>query len=323
MLTFPDNPGRSHCTVRRPFMRLMPVLAAVALSSCRSADPSPVTRPTEHAVEADQLRVFSDFELSADHSLIRDLVELRGRIIGDLDLPESGTRVVVYLFDTEAEYRRYLRATYPGLPERRAYFVGTADELAVYTFWGERIREDLRHEYTHGLLHAALKSVPLWLDEGLAEYYEVGGADPEAVNPEYARGLDESLAQGWQPDLRRLERLEKFSQMQWLDYQEAWAWVHFFLHSTPEAREALLAYLKDLRTESEPQRLSERLRDDQAEYADRLLDHLASLRIPGAQLGALSPGSSGKTPSERRLLRSSAWMREAVSPPPSSRNSGG
>ena len=66
----------------------------------------------------------------------------------------------MYLFTNEAEYTQYLNATYPGLPKRRAYFVGTPRELAVYTYWGERIQEDLRHEYTHGLLHACLKQSP-------------------------------------------------------------------------------------------------------------------------------------------------------------------
>ena len=32
---------------------------------------------------------------------------------------------------------------------------------------------DLRHEATHALLHGSLPMVPLWLDEGLAKYFEV------------------------------------------------------------------------------------------------------------------------------------------------------
>ena len=45
---------------------------------------------------------------------------------------------------TLKEYRKYIEETYPGLPFRRAYFIGTPDKLAVYTFWGDKIREDLR-----------------------------------------------------------------------------------------------------------------------------------------------------------------------------------
>ena len=52
--------------------------------------------------------------------------------------------VVVYLFNNEAEYRKYMAVTYPKLPPRSAYFVGSSTELAVYTHWGQSVREDLR-----------------------------------------------------------------------------------------------------------------------------------------------------------------------------------
>jgi hypothetical protein len=43
----------------------------------------------------------------------------------------------------------------------------------VFAYRGEDFETDLRHECTHALLNAALPVVPLWLDEGLAEYFEV------------------------------------------------------------------------------------------------------------------------------------------------------
>ena len=38
---------------------------------------------------------------------------------------------------------------------------------------GDHLRTDLRHELTHALLHGVLKDVPLWLDEGLAGFFEL------------------------------------------------------------------------------------------------------------------------------------------------------
>src|SRR5947209_8380306 len=67
----------------------------------------------------------------------------------------------------------------PAVPRPRASIVaqarghGGGDELPVYTFNGDHIRQDLRHELTHALLHSVLKDVPLWLDEGLAEFFEL------------------------------------------------------------------------------------------------------------------------------------------------------
>ena len=48
----------------------------------------------------------------------------------------------------------------------------------VFAYKSKALPVDVRHEGTHGLLHAALPMVPLWLDEGLAEYFEVPGRQP-------------------------------------------------------------------------------------------------------------------------------------------------
>jgi hypothetical protein len=125
---------------------------------------------------------------------------------------------------------------------------GSSDDLLVYTYWGPHIRQDLRHELTHALLHSVLKDVPLWLDEGLAEYFEL---PPEnaGINPQHLRHLQR--VQG-PLDLARLEQFSQVGQMERAEYREAWAWVHLLLHGRPEVREVLLAYLQQLRTTPTP-----------------------------------------------------------------------
>lgn len=231
--------------------------------------------PTRHSIEADQLLMLSNFKLERDHPLVQDLIELRTRVTTELELPANSQQVVVYLFETEDEYRSYLERTYPGLPPRRAYFVGTSHELAVYTYWGDRIREDLRHEYTHGLLHACLMDVPLWLDEGIAEYYEVVGSDGH--NHEYSAQLATSISNGWRPDLPRLEKLNSVAQMQRVDYLESWAWVHFLLHSSPDSRQLLIDYLADLRQPPVTRQLNQRIQAEWPDVTTRLLNHIAGL----------------------------------------------
>ena len=53
----------------------------------------------------------------------------------------------------------------------------------VFAQWGPDFRIDLHHEGTHALLHASLARVPLWLDEGLAKYFEVPPAQRANGNP--------------------------------------------------------------------------------------------------------------------------------------------
>ena len=56
---------------------------------------------------------------------------------------------------------------------RRAFFLAQGSRQVVYTYFNPQLEVDLRHEATHALLHLAIAELPLWLDEGLAEYFEV------------------------------------------------------------------------------------------------------------------------------------------------------
>ncbi len=249
------------------------LLLAGLMLGCQAAQIQSVGPPSRHSVRSDRLLVLSNFKLPADHELIADLEQLQVRVTSELQLPPQRREVVVYLFSGQLEYTQYLNRTYPGLPQRRAYFVGTPAELAVFTFWGKRVQEDLRHEYTHGVLHASLGHVPLWIDEGLAEYFEILGT----MNSRTVAAMNQRLADGWKPDLKALESLTEFSSMQQPHYEEAWAWVHFCLHSSPETKAALLSYLADLQGGTEPQPLSDRLIEAVPHLEDRFLVYLSSL----------------------------------------------
>ena len=267
------------------------VVAALVLTSagCQTVE-HPVSLPVRYSVPGDQLLVLSDFKLPKNHEFIRELNKLREQETQILELPVKRDPVIVYLFNNETEYRKYMTATYPRLPPRSAYFVGTSTELAVYTHWGQNVREDLRHEYTHGLLHSALKRVPLWLDEGLAEYFEVAGPRLGGINHDYGQRLGEAVTNGWRPDLKRLENLDDSAQMRRADYQEAWAWVHYMLHTTPEAKSVLVSYLKDLRTNPHPKTISHRLRTVLPEYDTKFVSYISQLH-PGAPNVAKTAGA--------------------------------
>lgn len=274
-----------------------------------------VSLPSKHSVRSDQLLVQSDFRISPDHELIQNLKQLRRQVYDHLELPVQQRPVTVYLFDHEQAYRQYLAEMYPGLPHRRAYFFKTSKELAVFTYWGERIQEDLRHEFTHGLLHASLKHVPLWLDEGLAEYFEVAGDQPGELNSNYPSELTAKIGNGWTPDIQRLENIEEFASLQRLDYQESWAWVHFMLHHTPETRDALIGYLADLRTQNEPYPLSNRLKVAQIDFENRFLSYVASLNTfsdsmqEPTRLLTERNGENSERPNPPRNVDETGWVK--------------
>jgi hypothetical protein len=258
-------------------------LAVAALSlllaaGCATARQARIGVPTKHQVKSDQLLVVSDFKIGRDHPLIRDLMQLRREVSETLELPLGSRQVMVYLFSNELEYTQYLQATFPGYPPRRAYFIQTPGrELAVYTWWGDRIQEDLRHEFTHGLLHASLENVPLWLDEGLAEYFEMPEAQRAFDHP-HLPTLRWNLRLGMLRTVESLENHSELSDMGAVEYRYAWAWVHFMLHGPQAVHRALVNYVADIRRGDPPGVLSERLHAAVPMLDERMIQHFKHWR---------------------------------------------
>ena len=230
---------------------------------------------------AGQLVFHADFYLPPGHRMVAELTSERQLICDRLDVPAGNEPIHVYLFGDETAYREFVAGEFPGFPERRAIFVETDVRLSVYAHWSDHVAEDLRHEVAHGYLHSAVPNLPLWLDEGLAEYFEVGRGR-RGVNRSH---VDDLLAQeavaGWKPNLPRLEQLAAAGEMTQLDYAESWLWVHFMLESPGDASPALAEYLAALRKGEPAMPLSatllQRLPGGAAETA--LLEHLRSLAL--------------------------------------------
>jgi hypothetical protein len=242
------------------------------------APPPTAPPPGKHATRRGYYVFYHDFEIDKTDPLFAELEALPDQVFGELRLPPGNAVVQVFLFDTQERYERYMRNRYQHLPNRRAYFLqepraGGSVELKVFTWMGDHLRTDLRHELTHALLHGVLKDVPLWLDEGLAGYFELPPAQ-NGVNPHH---LDVLRRGPFQPDLGRLEKLDQVRQMEKPEYRESWAWVHFMLRGSSDARQALLEHLQALRTTTSPGPLLPRLQELVPDLDQALADHLAEL----------------------------------------------
>jgi uncharacterized protein DUF1570 len=249
--------------------------------------------PGKRSFRVSQFCFLSDFELKADQPLFRELGRLPDQVAKELQLPPASTLVQVYVFEDKDRYERFMHARYPDLPKRRAFFVaqprgvGPGEDLLVYTYWGERIQEDLRHELTHALLHSVLKDVPLWLDEGLAEYFEVP-PDSKGVNAHHLDHIRQGAPNAFPADLARLEQLSQVQQMTPAEYREAWAWVHLMLQDKPEAKAVLVNYLQQLRTNPNPGPLGLKLAAVYPAPHEALMRHLSQLEVPASQPRAQS-----------------------------------
>jgi hypothetical protein len=269
-------------------------LLLIALSSCQAfqtgtvssadSDTVPAFAPSVHAAKrpsknwlrVSQYAICADFELNPNDPLFRELEVLPLQIQSELKLPSGNSVIQVYLFESQELYEAYMTARYPKLPIRRAYFIAeprasTGDDLLVYTWMGDHFRTDLRHELTHAVLHSVLKTVPLWLDEGLAGFFELPPVQ-DGWNAAHAEAIRKSV---FQPDLARLEQMNKVSQMEKPEYRESWAWVHLMLRGPRKANDALLTYLNELQSNSNATPLLPKLKEALSEVDAALVDHLA------------------------------------------------
>lgn len=277
-------------------------LLCITVAGCATLQ-RPVELPSADTAARGPFTVFSAAPLANRQELLEELDRLQSDIettlplVGRLGreprqvvaetavagaLPNAAQQILIYIFAEPQSYRLYMSAHYPTLPHRRAYFIRNGDRLAVYTCFSDRVLEDLRHELTHAVLSARVGTLPLWLDEGLAEYFEV----PGGFNAPHAAALAEELDHGWKPDLARLEALDEVADMDQQDYREAWAWVHMLLTRGGTVRQALVDYLMSLHNGDQPTPFNLKLAAALPEHGRELVKHLQETGTATAVLGS-------------------------------------
>ncbi len=244
-----------------PILRRPPAIVAVALLAACAAAGRP--RHCDAQGWAD-LRVSgpfvcrAEFSLAGSEGLLEELTRLQDELVRCLGIPPAPEAIELYLFLNQHTYRRYLQIYLPEVPYRRALYVNIRGRGMVLAYRSRQLEIDVRHECTHALLHAVLPHVPLWLDEGLAEFFEL--APPKrAFDSPYLAGLRWNVRHGRVPQLERLETKQHLSQMRRTEYRDAWAWVHFMLLGSREAHAELVGFLEDIRTGAPPGTFSSRL----------------------------------------------------------------
>jgi len=221
--------------------------------------------------------IHSQFSLAQYGKLLKEIVELRDDIHATLRIKPSNQVVHVYLFRDRKSYQKYLKRYFPETPNRRAIFIKGQGPGMVFAYRSNNLATDLRHECTHAVLHASLPMIPLWLDEGLAEYFEMP-ADRRARMHTHLNRIRWNALWRWTPELERLEAIASLDKMQANDYRDAWAWTHFLLHGPLEARDELLKFLADIAARTPPGKMSARLSRRLGAPQAQLLEHFRKWR---------------------------------------------
>lgn len=226
--------------------------------------------------QVDEFCFHADFDVRSRDGLIAELKRLRTDISETLGIRINSEVVHMVLFSNNRNYRDYLREYFPDLPDRRAMYIKRRGPGMVFAYQNREMDVDLRHETTHALLNASLAYVPLWLDEGIAEYFEPIAAHRHARNSHLAAVKIRALL-GQVPDLGSLESVSELSEMSAGNYRDAWSWVHFMLHESEQSRATLTRFLEDIQSGIPPGPLSRRVAAEIPDHHDRYLRHFRSL----------------------------------------------
>ena len=273
-------------------------LAAMAAGAAWCVAPSAQAAAEPRWIDQRRLGPFicrSAFPLDDALLADADLASLELELRRVLALAPCQAQIEVLLLSDAQQHRRLIAERHPAAPYRRALYCQTKQQgqtkprAVIYAYRHAQLAIDLRHECTHALLHADLPMVPLWLDEGLAEYFEPRPAD-RAHGPDHLEAVVAELSRGRLVSLTALEAKHDLAEMSDVDYRYAWAWTHFLLHGPAAASMQLWATLAALRRYEPPtpmsQRLAATLGQPDAAFAQHFRDWPRVLRASRQQAGA-------------------------------------
>jgi Flp pilus assembly protein TadD len=200
--------------------------------------------------------LFSNAGERTARKIALDLEQLRSALAQlDPDLKlGSPTPTWIYVFKDTSSFAPY-RLTYQGRPQTgEGYFVAHpyGNHAAINADPRRNATRIIYHEYLHEVLANNYPDLPLWLNEGLAEYYStfevVGGAakigQPIPLHVVWLmRNALIPLPQLLALDTSARDYNE--GDRRGVFYAESWALVHFLL-SKPERRQQTTELLRDL-----------------------------------------------------------------------------
>lgn len=223
------------------------------------------------------VEIYAEFDANLTQ-IWRNLQDVQDELAQQLDVHTSGAPTQIVLFSNRARFLTYLVPEIPEARSRKAIFYKNGEVFQIYAFRSNDLLTDLRHEYTHAVLHQHLQFLPLWLDEGLAEYME----EPASRRNQSARlsSVKWKSRVGWSPSLKSLESLPSAASMTEDDYRDSWAWVTFLLTESDTTRHLLKTHIATIAKGEAPPPFSDRLRQFDPLAENRINSYFRRFRFP-------------------------------------------
>jgi len=169
----------------------------------------------------------------------------------------------VIIFANRAAYLNHLDKTLPKAPRRTSLFVVRGGNPTILAVDGDSLKRDLLHESVHVINYANFGSenLPLWLDEGTAEWFEADEPQQAMVHGEMIATImgDQRKALAVPLKLTSIERITTTIKADALSYAASWAWSRFLGDPATECHRIWLRYLSDMQSGIAAGKFSHRL----------------------------------------------------------------
>lgn len=281
--------------VEAPAVRVQPQPPLKAQPQARAAQPQaapPLEMPFK--METEHYRILTDTTERGCKSAASAMEQLY-KVFGQIFKPEKKERpkVEVVIFQAQSSFADYIKSSGMKAP---ASAIGLFRQFSdgkgqILTFRREteefHTLSTLYHEGTHQFVGMVmnLKDPPLWMNEGLAVYFENSKFEDGVFNigiipRERLIFLQKAVQSGKYIPLADLfER--KRDTFDTLCYSESWAVVYFFLNAEGGMyQERFIKYFRELRAGKDPQASLNILTTDMKKFEDAWVKYFSELAIP-------------------------------------------
>ena len=220
--------------------------------------------------QVNQFHIYSVVPIDGVSEQFNSLRGLPQELADTLQITITREPIHVVIVENRKALDEYVKGILPTAPSRQALYIRHRGPGLVLTYSHPGWLHDVRHECTHALLDASGMTLPQWVDEGLAEYFETPG-ELKRMHPTHLAAIRAQVRYGQLADLERLERMDGLTEMTAKDYREAWCVTAYLLNASEHTRSAYQAFLGDNQNKRGGGFLSHRLAINASTWRDGLL----------------------------------------------------
>ncbi len=274
--------------------------------------------PTWTEIRSPHFRVITDGSAREGRTVANEFEQMRYvfSIIFNNTAIEAGAPLTIVAASDEATYRKIA----PSLSKARGdniagvFFRGWEKQFALIRLdtWGDANAVVVYHEYAHSILHANAHWLPIWLDEGLAEFYAYTrfekdrtyvGAPSLRIGALRGRSL---IPVSTMLDINYRSPYYKDERQMQLFYAEAWAMVHYMSFAPGMDKGAKLLKFFNLVEEGTNQHKAfEQVFGDPKAFDKSLSGYVGLYSFQAGRMEP-DPGSDPKSFAERKLTPAEA-----------------